>query len=238
MRYLGGKARSAPRIAARVAGLAAPGAVYHEPFLGGAAVAAAVAKTEAFDRMELSDLHLDLVMFWRAVMTGWQPPAELTAAEYESLRAAAPSPLRGWAGFAASYNGKWMAGYGPTASGRDYLDESLRSTVRKAGPLKQLGEGLRIEHHSYQDARPAAGDVMYLDPPYAGTTGYAGTPPFDHDRFWWTAQAWAEGGVNVLVTEFSAPAGWTPVASSDRTATVDAATSKRNVEHLYQWGPA
>ena len=62
----------------------------------------------------------------------------------------------------------------------------------------------RLECADYQalpiDAQPAD-TLVYLDPPYAGCTGYSG-PPFDAASFWDTATRWSRAVV-VLVSEYA-----------------------------------
>jgi hypothetical protein len=79
--------------------------------------------------------------------------------------------------------------------------------------------------------------VLYLDPPYDGTAGYS-TGGFDSRAFWAWAQAQAENGVRVFVSEFNAPDGWVPVWSVKRTASLGPAGKKVDVEHLYCWAGA
>lgn len=209
MRYVGGKARQAKGIATAVVA-AGEGRRYVEPFVGGASVLAAVAPH--FGRVTASDIVPDLVLFWAAVRDGWVPPAEVSADEYEHLRTAAASPLRAWAGFAASYNGKWWGGYGPKAAGRDYLAESLRSTLKKAKAL----DGVDFVCSYYGDADVTAECVVYADPPYADTLGYAAAGAFDTATFWQTMAAWHGLGAAVFVSEYTAPPGWVAVDSFKR----------------------
>jgi DNA adenine methylase len=49
--------------------------------------------------------------------------------------------------------------------------------------------------------------VVYCDPPYAGTTAYAGAPTWDAEKFWTTMRRWSADGATVFVSEYSAPAG-------------------------------
>lgn len=225
MRYLGGKVRQAKRIRAAITALRGDRYCYLEPFVGGGSTFAAVAPD--FERAVAGDVVPDLILFWEAVADGWVPPATMSAEEYEGLRHASPSPMRAWAMFAASYNGRPWAGYGPVASGRDYLAESHRSTIRKGDGMV----GAEFRCCPYWEHEPDERTVVYCDPPYSGTTGY-GTE-FDHDRFWRTAAKWSSAGALVIVSEYEAPVDWVSVEAWDRSATVDSAATRVNVEHLY-----
>jgi hypothetical protein len=50
---------------------------------------------------------------WQALMRGeTEPFADVTEAEYATLKTAAPSARRGFVGFGASFGGGWFNGYG------------------------------------------------------------------------------------------------------------------------------
>lgn len=231
MRYVGGKVRQASQIRKIISDLRGDRTRYVEPFVGGASVFSAVASM--FDTAIGTDIIPDLILFWEAVRGGWLPPIELTEADYERLLHEAPSPLRAWAGFAASYNGRWWGGYGPRAAGRDYLAESLRATVKKARGLSNA----MFRCCDYREHKIDAGTVIYCDPPYKdvsannhrgrrvpGTSGgdtIYGAERFDSRAFWSTAETWARSGALVLVHEYEAPAGWRPLHEKIRTATMN-----------------
>jgi DNA adenine methylase len=216
MRYLGGKIRQAKWLRSEILHLRQDNQIiYVEPFVGGGAVLEQLAP--CFDHVLASDLVPDLILLWQAVTTGWIPPSAITREAYESLRDQKPSALRAWAGFAASYNGKWFAGYGPKASGRDYLAESQRAILRKAEAFKHAG----FVCCDFADHEVDSSCVVYCDPPYANTEGYAGAGNFDHTRFWKTCDSWADTGALVLVTEYTAPSHWCEVSSISRTETMN-----------------
>jgi len=216
LRYVGGKARTAKRIASKITSHGR--SVFLEPFMGGGSVS--VECIPHFDDVILSDAHPDVAALWQAVASGWEPPTWVTKNEYERLKAAHPSPERAFAGFAASYNGKYFGGYGPEAksAGRNYLDESRRSIIKKAPILSQ--EKVQIHHASYEFWNPDDSVVVYADPPYKDTTGYGGTDAFDTERFWRVMDEWVEAGALVYVSEYEAPAHWPMVSEFQRNATL------------------
>ena len=227
--YLGGKARQAKHLAPFI--LACNPEVYVEPFLGGASVAVQVVPYVPL--AYLSDAHPDLILMWQAAASGWVPPTEVSEERWCELRASPPSPERAHAGFGCSFGGKFFGGYARSSRGEPYALEASRSIVRKASALR----GASIERQDYRDSIRHAGPgaVFYLDPPYAGTTGYS-TVAFDHGEFWRWAQEVSDLGATVLVSEFTAP-DWADVvyerwraASVRRTATGE----KQVMERLYQ----
>jgi DNA adenine methylase len=232
VRYIGGKARTASRIADVIIGSGVERHTYIEPFLGAASVACEMVPW--YERSVPSDAHPDVVELWRDVVDGWVPPCHLSHDRYDELRSSSePSALRAWAGFAASYNGKWFGGYGPVAesAGRDYLAEAQRATLCKRRNLT----GATIRHSDYLDIVPEPKATVYCDPPYADAMSYAGTSfKFDVDQFWSTMALWVDNGARVFVSEFDAPKGWESIWSTERQATVHHAYSTTpRPEHLW-----
>lgn len=232
MRYVGGKVRQARAIRECVQNLRGDRSVWVEPFIGGGSVLAACAPL--FSRAIASDLVPDLALLWRAGVDGWAPPGHMTREEWEALRDAEPSALRAWAGYAASYNGKWYAGYGPKAAGRDYLAESQRAFLRKVEALRGLD--LTILCGDYSIHSPGPRSVVYCDIPYKSTETYKAAEPFDHGRFWETAGRWTDEGALVLVHEYSAPEGWEPVLVTSRAETMNCKgrSSGKRAETLFR----
>lgn len=209
--YQGGKTRIARPIAEILK--AEPGTTYVEPFLGSAATFHLVAPS--FDRAVGADLMPDLVMLWRAVLGGWTPPENLSREEYEHLRTAPPSALRAFAGFPCSFGGKWFGGYArDPQSDRNFARTASRSILRRAEAMR----GSTILQADYRDLSHLIGPgaVVYCDPPYADTTGYAGPGAFDSAEFWRTAEGWARSGASVFVSEYAAPEGWREIWSTER----------------------
>lgn len=145
---------------------------------------------------------------WNAVKTGWTPPTDVTEDEYRALKDREPSALRGFVGFGCSFAGKWFGGY---ARGRDrnFASETSRSLVKAAKSLDRA----TISLGDYGRFSPSPEWVIYCDPPYGGL-GYS-VGPFDQGRFWNTAKSWASGGSLVLVSGYSAPEEFVPIAEFD-----------------------
>jgi DNA adenine methylase len=208
MQYMGGKARIAryvaPVIIERIKVTGAQ--VYWEPFLGGANMF-----TRIVPHVEVaigSDIMPDLIMMWQAVQQGWLPPDLITREQYAALRHATPSALRAFAGFGCSFGGKWFGGYGTQKDrgrGTTEVQDASRRSVARDAPIMQRAHVALL---NYREARPRPGWVVYCDPPYAGTTAYAGADAWDADAFWKTAESWARSGCHVLVSEYAAPDGW------------------------------
>jgi DNA adenine methylase len=234
MRYVGGKSRIAKHLAGIILDAGRERSTYIEPFLGGAAVAAEVAPS--FDRSILADAVPDIALMWSAARDGWTPPDEVTLEEYAALRAAEPSPLRGFVGFGCSFGGKWFGGLSKGTKG-DGAATSSRVVARQAAKL----EGADVRCADYRELTPDVGPdcIIYCDPPYAGTTGYGAAGDWDAEEFWATAEAWAESGAVVLVSEYAAPAGWVPVWEKPQRRQLQGGADRLfAVERLFMWGGA
>ena len=209
MRYLGGKSKIAKRVAEAILASTEKRGRLIEPFVGGGAITAVLAPS--FERVDAFDINNDLILMWQALKTGWKPPSEISEDQYKELKIAEPSALRAFAGFGgASWGGKWFGGYA-RGDGRNYADESARSLLRD---IRQM-QNCTFECLDYLKIKPVAGDVVYADPPYAGTTEYRDT--FNSTQFWETMGGWAADGVDVFVSEYAAPQGWKTIWEITRT---------------------
>ena len=192
--YLGGKYRVRYQISEYINALAPK--VYLEPFCGMCWVGQRVRATERY----FSDANEDLVLMWKALQTGWKPPVSVTEEQYALLRTAGPSALRGFVGINCSFGGKWFGGFA-RSEGRNYADEGSRGLVKQAG-------GLLKATFKWADYRAAFdsidADVIYCDPPYAGTTEYDGVKQWVPDVFWDVVRE-RSVSTTVIVSEYAAP---------------------------------
>lgn len=212
MKYLGGKTRLAKPIAALIVSMAEGRSTYVEPFMGGCSVLAEVAPK--FGKVIGADAMPDLVMMWQEAQNGWVPPSSVTEEEYQTLRHADPSALRGYVGFQCSFSGKWFAGYSRDNRGDNYAAQGIRGLRRKSAKLQ--GVEIRLSDYRELSDEINKNTVVYADPPYANTTGYLATGAFDSEEFWRTMDEWVERGARVLVSEYRAPDHWNEVWSIDR----------------------
>lgn len=111
MRYLGGKTKIAAALAQELSSYLQPGMVYYEPFLGSAAVAERLARLHPDLDMVLSYASPDLMLLYKEMQAGRVPPCVLSEDEYRAYRNAEPSAMRGFAGYGASFGGKFFGGY-------------------------------------------------------------------------------------------------------------------------------
>lgn len=228
MRYLGSKKRFAPAIADIVLDLARRHGLtqYVEPFVGGAAVGERIF---GIPRV-MSDINAPLIQLYRAVAQGWQPPTSVSADEYARIRDRPdqyPAELVAFVGFGCSFGGKWFGGYA-RGGGRNYAAEAARSLLAQRPRL----EGARFYCCDYRFVPPYGNSIWYLDPPYAGTTSYAGTPTFAHGPFWSWVRALASRSF-VLISEYTAPEGFRCVWEQPTKTQIRSTGENRRIERLF-----
>lgn len=149
--------------------------------------------------------------------------------------AASQDPVVGFAGFGVSFAGKYFAGYGGRPRPR-YMRpvEGVAKVLRKAAPnlakVRWLTGDYRTLVARLGGVKP--GDLWYFDKPYTGTEQFRGVPGngcqcgkcppakgapvFCDTRFWQEMRGLSVDGADVLVSEFTAPAPWSPVWSVTR----------------------
>ena len=138
-------------------------------------------------------------------------------------------------------------------NGRDYLYAQSKEGVKRAEherrvrgekPTMELEsdekpqglrqcealERLQALERDYRAVDFHAGDVVYADPPYAGTQRY-NTAPFDNAAFWTWVQSRA---FPVFVSEYHAPEGFTPIWCKGKCQLMHAQGARGKVqERLY-----
>lgn len=197
---MGGKAKIARRIVAAILADTDARDVWYEPFVGGGNIMEHAAPH--FQRCAGSDIHPDLIMMWQHVTAGGSVPEFISREDYQALRRAEPSWLRGYVGFGASFGGKWFGGYGVSPRDGEVCRASYRSVSRQAAVFR--AHGVRFKCAPFGSITPPDGAVIYCDPPYAGTTGYSSTGEFDYREFYRVLQGWAETR-SVYVSEYEVP---------------------------------
>lgn len=233
MKYMGSKARHAKDILPIILTDRQEGQWYIEPFVGGANV------IDKVDGLRIgADFNPYVIALWQAVSDGWVPPDVVTEDEYAELRKVKRvDALTAYAGFSLSFGGKFFGGYRRDVAGTTGCIENMKTQSRRAKQslMKQASSlnGVKFIHASYDKLEIPPNSIIYCDPPYAGTTGYA-TGAFDHGEFWqWCRDKIAEGH-KVFVSEYNAPDDWTCVWSKEVNNTLVKNTgAKKGIERLF-----
>lgn len=225
MQYVGGKSKIAKPLSEAILSAAKSRKYYLEPFVGGGAVFPKIAPH--FEWSVAGDAQTDLVLMWNALMfEGWHPPMEMSREKYQELRRSDPSPERALAGFGGSFGGKWFGGYAKNNSGTNYIGQASRGLIKFRDAVLKGNPG-RFRNWSYEQWNPAAGTVVYCDPPYANSQGYS-TGGFDHDAFWAKCRSWVEAGCEVFVSEYAAPEDWTCIWEREKRVELDGIRKENN----------
>lgn len=231
MRYLGGKTQISKELAAQINQFR-KGKPFWDPFCGSLAMSKAMGGAGI-----ASDVHPALITLYRSVADGWDPPRTMSKEEWAAAKTLPDTdPLKGFAGFGCSFRGLYFSGYaggyvGPVSNpGCQAAREVL---LRDVQLLKS--RGVQFECLDFFDVRPQAGYFLYLDPPYVGTASYAGTEPFDHERFYRRVSEWATFGP-VCISEYTYPTSGRQVWEKSRARKLLAGTGKRALEKLFVVG--
>jgi DNA adenine methylase len=191
MRYLGGKARLAGRIANEIHKVLSPDQPFYDVFCGAGHI---VAKVQGTNR-HANDIG-PIVHLLEAVANGWEPPTEVTYEEHRTARnLPITDPLYSFIGYGCSFAGILWGSYA-----RKCRNSPKPVSSEAASALKKAAPGLRdvkFTNLSYLDLHIPDDAVVYCDPPYAGTTGYGFE--FNQDEFYdWVAKQ----RCTVLVSEY------------------------------------
>jgi len=171
-----------------------------------------------------------LLRLLRAVQAGDALPSGMSRARYQELRGCGVDSLeRAVACFGFSFNGRAWGGYTSSYTRPcGHVDDIWGSRCRYYARLRGSA-GFARARLCESDYRAAIGasaarltpqtTLIYLDPPYAGASGYDGTPAFDSAALWATAREWSLRGAVVLVSEYTAPSDFVLVASGAKAST-------------------
>ena len=198
--------------------------------------------SEVFDVVHPSDLSPDIVALWRVAANGWQPTTDISEAEYQRMKSdPVPSAYRGFVGFGCSFGGKWFGGYakgGFNADGtpRNHRGESSRAVARIGSAIATATKGGELVYHrSYEETPIIPGTAIYCDPPYQDTQGYDAVSGFDSEAFWeWVRHA-SRAGVDVFVSEYSAPGDFAKVWERSKIKTLTTTGQGRGVATEGLW---
>lgn len=186
------------------------------------------------------DLNADLISLYQHVQAEIIVlPDSIDEAEYARIKALpSPNPLRAFAGFGCSYAGKYFGGFARSSHGADAPTAKAQLTRRYATSAKAQLHAAEFYHADYREAfaRWPEADVVYCDPPYAGTTKFYGLPDMDYPVFWDTVRQESARRV-VLVSEYSAPEDFKAVLEIPTRTDIRNASGQLEprIERLFQY---
>lgn len=195
--YLGGKSRIAKQLAAVIDDAREPGQLVWDAFCGGLSMSKALSvKGPVWS----TDANAALIAMHAAVQAGWDPPRFVTEEEYLAAKSLPDNnPLKAFCAICCSFSGKWFGGYARSGN-RNYAQNGHNALLKSRFDA-------RLDVVDFLSVDPVSCDaILYLDPPYAGTTGYSGAASFDHAQFIERVRQWSFF-CDVFVSEYSFPLG-------------------------------
>lgn len=177
-----------------------------------------------------SDACAPLIALYQAIAAGWTPPPHVPKEAWTAAKSLPDSdPLKGYIGFGCSFGGMYFSSYTPAEA-----DLTIKSGPSAGLKFKRRYHAATFDVLKRQVPKasllacvdflafPVQGlgfGAIYCDPPYRGTVGYAGVPPFDFKAFERRVDEWSElcpvfvseyaFGRGELVFEMSSPKGCT-----------------------------
>lgn len=240
MHYLGSKARHARDIITITTANRRADQIYVEPFVGGGNV---INKVPQGAGRIANDKNVGMVALLDCLGNkGWVPPEKMTKSEWSKIMKLKLDDLD-WEGkalfafaatgptFGSMWAGQWAKDY-PGQEGTRY--RQARDAALKDAPGLA---GIKFSSGSYADLEFPDGSLVYCDPPYIGTTDYAGSKTkikvgdslsqnvWKAGPFWrWADDLVIKRGCTVFVSEYRGPeASVFPFQPSAEWAAKDAA---------------
>lgn len=172
-----------------------------EPFVGGGNM---IDKVPSFFRRIGIDYNPHTIQALIAIRDHVNDlPNEVCEKYYNSLKGKEAEPISSLIRFGASFGGKFENGFARgkdnDGNSRDYWQETINNAKSQSKKL----QGVELIHASYDDYNEWENCLMYCDPPYQNSSGYA-TGTFDHDKFWEWARQMSKKNT-VFVSEYNAP---------------------------------
>lgn len=204
MQYMGGKARTAKYIAPFINEAIrkiGPNALYIEPFVGGCNVLPHILAPLRY----ALDINPWLIVMYQALQAGWIPPSEVTEETWRRYKTHKPldDPMTAFCGFGCSFGGKWFGGYAR------FSEKRWSKSVSRGSGQSVLKKMITCANAIFQQASffdlplDCPDCIIYCDPPYESVTAYAATGTWDPARFWCHAEAMAQSGAIVFVSEYA-----------------------------------
>lgn len=182
-----------------------PNQTFVDGFCGGCAVIQRVPKEHR--RIANDNNGYLIAMFQRLTMTDWKPQQIIEKPYYDKVRATYHAhdgifddATIGRVGYMGSRNGRFFdGGYSGhhAKDGRDYIAENIRNISKQIPDLR----GIEWQNGSYDKMQVPDASLLYLDPPYRGTSGYPTARHFNHEAFYDFCRQMKRDGHTVFVSE-------------------------------------
>lgn len=214
MHYLGGKERIAKHICEYLESVRKPGQVFTDLTVGGLSIIARMQKPK-----KGYDIHDELVYFYQYLSHNPEMleklPEEIDEYQFKQVKDSLYEECwyRPFVEFGCTFGGKGFSdGYARTnaKNPNGYAIGAKNSLRRKFKDLY----GVEFKHQDLFDYE-AKGELIYIDPPYQGTTKYNAVKPFNYKGFWDKVRELSKDN-DVYVSEYEAPEDFECVWSKEK----------------------
>ena len=179
---------------------------------------------------QAGDLNESVIKMWQKAQKGWKPPTITTKTEYNLLKTAVPSALKGYIGHQYSYGGQYFMGYAPSYGKTKDSTKASNNIQNIAQKLNQV----KFSSGAYTQFNNLHNYIIYCDPPYQNTSQRYKSASFDNEKFWNWCRTMAKNNI-IFISSYEAPADFIEVMSSKHklTGVVHAGGKKERVEKLF-----
>lgn len=232
MKYMGSKNRIAKEILPIILKDRKEGQYYIEPFVGGCNMIDKVSNP----RMA-GDNNRYLIAMWKGLQDNLDRPTEISKDYYSLVRTSYNNKdnqysdfIKGWVGFAGSFNGRFFdGGYSGKTETRDYVREQI-TNIESQIPLIQ---GIEFHSGDYKIIEYPNNSIIYCDPPYKDTKQYSTSKGFDYVDFWQWCREMTMKGHNVYISEYQAPDDFECIWSKIVTNAMNTTNTHKPTEKLF-----
>lgn len=211
---------------------------YCEPFCGMLGVYKHVPTLFYEHKMKYKagDTNESVIKMWQSAQKGWKPPTSSTEEEYNRLKVAKSSALKGFVGHQFSFGGQFFNGYAPKYGKTPDSTKASKSIIDISKKLQDV----TFNCGSYTQFSTLKGYIIYCDPPYENTISryYKNDKDdmlsFDQEKFWDWCRRMSQYNI-VFISSYDAPNDFIKIMESSHKLTgISAGNNDKNrVEKLF-----
>jgi len=194
---------------------------YLEPFVGMGSVLRAVVPHLKVKAFAACDADPGLIDFWDHLKGGWKPPQKISFKKYQQLRATRKNqtPLHTFVGHSCGFHSVYFRGLCPEERVAKMIPRNYATVQKVVDILKPKWDKIMFFNVNFFEIDTPQDTIIYLDPPYKGSTDKGAGAGFDSAKFWKQASLWAEPKYRniVVVSEARAPKEWKPIWQKEHT---------------------
>lgn len=160
------------------------------------------------------DRNDELIILWKALQNGWNPPKNCTKEQYQRLKKSPrKSPKKSFIGHACSWGGIYFGSY---VDRKNYISPQLKNINN----MKNIIERIDFKDGEFDQYSKLKKFIIYCDPPYQGARnnyrkGTLYSTSFNHDKFYEWCRKMAKNNL-VFVSGFKAPEDFEEIWSKEK----------------------